>query len=276
MRKERGSENMRRLESRQASFRIRLGISRRLLGDHVRYDGGHKRDRYLSEVLCRTIDWVPVCPEVEAGLGTPREPMQLVGTVGRSKLLTITTRQDKTNILESFSHRRISELKSMNLSGYVFKARSPSCGVEQVPLYDRSGHVTPRGTGLFARRFRNEFPLIPVTDEGHLTDPISRRHFLEQVFGYSRWQALTCGSVTRQRIIRFHTREAEGLQQRSPAHFLMLSRLVPQASQYQAKDLAARYGKVFMQALTVAPSTHMQAGPPHSRYNHPIQKDDSP
>ena len=104
-------------------FRIRLGISRCLLGDAVRYDGGHKRDRYLAEVLGRTVDWVPVCPEVEAGLGTPREPMQLVGTVGRTKLLTLTTRQDETNRLESFSHRRIAELQSMNLSGYVFKAR---------------------------------------------------------------------------------------------------------------------------------------------------------
>lgn len=201
--------------------------------------------------------------------------MQLVGTVGRTKLLTLTTRQDKANMLESFSHRRISELKSMNLSGYVFKARSPSCGVEQVPLYDRYGNVTPSGAGLFARRLRNEFPLIPVTDEGHLADPISRRHFLEQVFGYSRWQALTCGPVTRQRIVQFHKREAEGLQQRSPSHLLMLSRLVSQASQYEPKDLAARYRKVFMQALTVAPSTHMQAGPLYSRHTHPIQKDNS-
>ena len=260
---------------RSASFRIRLGISRCLLGDAVRYDGGHKRDRYLAEMLCRTIDWVPVCPEVEAGLGTPREPMQLVGTVGRTKLLTLTTRQDKTDRLESFSHRRIAELQSMNLSGYVFKARSPSCGVEQVPLYDRQGKAKPGGIGLFARRFRNEFPLIPVTDEGRLADPRSRGHFLEQVCGYSRWQALTCGPVTRQRIARFHKRETEGLQQRSPSHFLMLSRLISQASQYQSKDLAARYGKLFMRALTVAPSTPMQAGPLHSRHNHQTPKDNS-
>lgn len=275
MRERQGYENMRLLESQRVSLRIRLDISRCLLGDYVRYDGGHKHDRYLAEVLGRVIEWVPVCPEVEAGLETPREPMQLVGTVGRTKLLTLTTRQDRKNLLESFSHRRISELKSMNLSGYVFKARSPSCGTEQVPLYDRYGNVTPRGTGLFARRFRNEFPLISVTDEGHLADPLSRRHFLEQVFGNSRWQALTCSPVTRQRIARFHKRETDGLQQRFPSHFLMLSRLVSQASQCQPKDLAARYGKVFMQALTVAPSTHMQPDPLHSRYEHPIQKDNS-
>lgn len=275
MREERGSENMRLLESQPGPFRIRLGISRCLLGDAVRYDGGHKHDRYLAEVLCRVIEWVPVCPEVEAGLGTPREPMQLVGTVRRTKLLTLTTRQDKTILLKSFSHRRISELTSLNLSGYVFKARSPSCGVEQVPLYDRYGNVAPRGTGLFAQRFRSVFPLIPVTDEGQLTDPISRQYFLEQVFGYSRWQALTCSLMTRQRIVQFHKNEAEGLQQRSPSHFLMLSRLISQANQYQPKDLATRYGKVFMQALTVTPSTHTQAGPLHSIYKHPNQKDNS-
>jgi uncharacterized protein YbbK (DUF523 family) len=275
MKEGQGSENIRVLKTRSASFRIRLGISRCLLGDAVRYDGGHKHDRYLAEVLSRVIEWVPVCPEVEAGLGTPREPMQLVGTVGRAKLLTLTTRQDRTNVLESFSHRRIFELKSMNLSGYVFKARSPSCGVEQVPLYNRYGNVTPRGIGLFAQRFRYEFPLIPVTDEGHLADPISRQHFLEQVFGYSRWQALSCGPVTRQRIARFHRREAEGLQQRSPSHYVILSRLVSQTSRYQPNDLAARYGQVFMQALTVAPSIHMQTGLLHSRYKHPTQKDKS-
>ncbi|MBH0187735.1 MAG: DUF1722 domain-containing protein [Nitrospira sp.] len=275
MKEGQGSENRRLLESRSASCRIRLGISRCLLGDAVRYDGGHKHDRYLAEVLSRVIEWVPVCPEVEAGLGTPREPMQLVGTVGRAKLLTLTTRQDRTNMLESFSHRRISELKSMNLSGYVFKARSPSCGVEQVPLYDRDGNVTPGGTGLFAQLFRNEFPLIPVTDEGHLADPISRQHFLEQVFGYSRWQALMCGPMTRQRIARFHRREAEELQKRSPSHYVMLSRLVSETSQYHPNDLAARYGQVFMQALNVAPSTHMQAGLRHSRHQYPIQKDTS-
>jgi hypothetical protein len=173
-------------------------------------------------------------------------------------LLTLTTRQDKTKVLESFSHRRIHELKSMNLSGYVFKARSPSCGVEQVPLYDRHGKANPRGIGLFARRFRKEFPLIPVTDEGRLADPISRRYFLDQVFGYSRWQTLTRSPITKQGIARFHKREAEGLQRRSPSHFLMLNRLVSQATRYGPKNLAIRYGKVFMEALAVAPSTHKQ------------------
>jgi len=115
-----------------ASFRIRLGISRCLLGDHVRYDGRHKRNPYLADVLCRDIDWVPVCPEVEAGLGTPREPMQLVGTVRRPRLLTITTRQDQTIILTEFSDCRIRELKSLNLSGYVF--HEPGGGKEPYPL----------------------------------------------------------------------------------------------------------------------------------------------
>lgn len=251
-----------------ASSRIRLGISRCLLGDHVRYDGGHKRNPYLADVLSRDIDWVPVCPEVEAGLGTPREPMQLVGTVRRPRLLTITTRQDQTIILTEFSDCRIRELKSLNLSGYVFKARSPSCGIEQVPLYDRHGKASPRATGLFTLRFQKEFPSIPVTDEERLADPIFCRQFLERVFGYSRWQILTGGPVTRESIAIFHQREADELQRCSPSHFLKLSHLISQPSRYRPKELSIRYGKVFLEALAAAPSTTKEAHRLNSMHTH--------
>jgi uncharacterized protein YbbK (DUF523 family) len=166
------------------SHLIRLGISRCLLGDHVRYDGGHKRDRYLTDVLSRSVEWVPVCPEMEAGLGVPREPMRLVGKVSASRLVTISTRHDRTELLKYFSSRKIRELRALDLSGFVFKARSPSCGLEGVPLYDRRGGARPAGIGLFAKAFQKAFPQVPVADEGRLTDPAFREQFLNRVYQY--------------------------------------------------------------------------------------------
>ena len=118
---------------------IRLGISSCLLGHPVRYDGGHKRADHLVSGLSYPVEWVPVCPEVEAGLGVPREPMRLVVAGSTIHLITIDTRQDMTNQVAQFSVRRVRELKSLHLSGFVLKARSPSCGIEQVPLYDEQG-----------------------------------------------------------------------------------------------------------------------------------------
>jgi len=252
--------------------RVRVGISRCLLGDPVRYDGGHKLNRHLAEVLARSVEWVPVCPEVEAGLGTPREPMRLSGTSSQPRLVTIATERDLTMPVNDFSSRKVEELRALGLSGYVFKARSPSCGVEKVPLYDRHGKARPIGVGLFARRFRRRFPLIPVTDESRLANPGSRKHFLALVFGYHRWQALVSGGVTRRAIARFHEAESALLKTRSRPHFLMLSRLVSRASRYRPGELAARYAKTFMEALAVPPLTTKQAHALHRARNLRIRK----
>ena len=153
---------------------VRIGISQCLLGDNVRYDGGHKRDDFLLEALGPHVEWVPVCPEVEIGMGTPREPMRLAGDPRAPRLVTITSGIDHTEAMARFSQRRVSELEALNLSGYVFKADSPSCGIGGVPL----------GVGLFAQAFMAHFPLIPVEDEDHLHDPQAVRSFLERALGY--------------------------------------------------------------------------------------------
>lgn len=238
---------------------IRLGISRCLLGDPVRYDGGHKRNHYLADILSGHVEWVPVCPEVEAGLGTPREPMQLVGPPKHPKLLTVTTGQDKTAVLKRLAAHRVQELKSLNLSGYIFKARSPSCGVEDTSLHDRQGRVTAQGAGLFVRCFHRRFPLTPITDEGRLADPMFRRHFLERVFGYHRWQTLVRSPVTRESIARFHQAETALLQESRHKYFLVLDRLVSRADRYRPRDLATRYGKLFLEALSATPYREKQS-----------------
>jgi len=167
-----------------ASPRIRIGISQCLLGDHVRYDGGHKRDALLADTLSEHIEWVPVCPEVEAGLGVPREPMRLEGTIGSPRLVTSTTNVDHTAAMQQFSARRVRELERLNLSGYVFKARSPSCGIGKVPLVNAQGIEAPEGVGLFAQALIAHFPLIPVEDEDRLHDPQILKDFLKRVSDY--------------------------------------------------------------------------------------------
>jgi len=165
---------------------LRIGISRCLLGEPVRYDGGHKRDDVLLEALGRYVEWVPVCPEVEVGLGTPREPMRLAGGSRAPRLITITTGIDHTDAMVRFSERRARELEALDLSGYVFKARSPSCGIRQVPLFDAQGAETPAGVGLFARAFMEHFPEMPVADEDDLHDRETVKDFLERASAYRR------------------------------------------------------------------------------------------
>jgi len=164
--------------------RLRIGISQCLLGEPVRYDGGHKRDALLADTLSRQVEWVPVCPEVEAGLGVPREPMRLKGTAVSPRLVTITTSVDHTAAMQQFSARRLRELEQLELSGYVFKARSPSCGIEKVPLMNAQGVETPEGVGLFAQALMTHFRAMPVEDEDRLHDPNILKNFLKRASDY--------------------------------------------------------------------------------------------
>ncbi len=228
---------------------IRLGISRCLLGEDVRYDGGHKRDSFLVEVLGRFVEWVPVCPEVEAGFGVPREAMRLVGDPRRPRLLTVHSARDRTTEMVRFSDERVRELDALDLSGFVFKKDSPSCGMERVRVFNSQGMSSRNGIGLFARAFVQRFPLIPVEEEGRLCDPALREHFIERVCCYRRWRNLLEGRVTRQAVVDFHTAHQYLLLAHSREHSQRLVRLVANAHRYRPIDLARRYGAGFMEAL---------------------------
>ena len=235
---------------------LRLGISRCLLGEEVRFDGGHKRDWFLTNVLGRYVEWVPVCPEVEAGLGIPREAMRLVGGPHHFRLMTITSGQDHTRALESMAQNRLHDLEALGLSGYVFKKDSPSCGLERVRTYNEHGMPSRNGVGLFARAFLERFPLMPVEEEGRLCDARLRENFIERVFCYWRWQNLVQSGVTRKAVVRFHTIHKYLLLSHSVQHYRMLGRLVAQVNEYRPKDLASRYGELFMQALAARATVH--------------------
>ncbi len=163
--------------------RPRVGISSCLLGEAVRYDGGHKRDATLADLLGPLVEWVPVCPEVEMGLGVPRPSMRLVQLGTITHLVTPSTGADHTDLITTWSAARLDELAAARLSGYVLKSRSPSCGLA-VPLFDAAGQPVGEGLGLFAAALTARFPHLPIAEEQSLAEPLRRNDFLTRVFSY--------------------------------------------------------------------------------------------
>lgn len=166
--------------------KVRIGISSCLLGDEVRFDGGHKRDAPLLAALDPYVEWVRVCPEVEMGMGVPREPVRLVGSADGIRMIAVHTRVDHTESMRAFAARRVVALASMDLRGYVLKADSPSCGPDGVKVFDATGAFTRSGTGLFAAALKDGLPGLPIEQEARLGDPRLRDEFLQRVFAYDR------------------------------------------------------------------------------------------
>ena len=231
---------------------IRIGISSCLLGEAVRFDGGHKKDSFLTGTFGRFVEWVPVCPEVGCGLGTPRESMRLVSTDAAGvRLLTGKTRVDYTGRMACYSEGRVEELASEELCGYVLKKDSPSCGMARVKIYGTAGMAVKSGRGIFAARLMDRFPSLPVEEEGRLSDPRLRENFVERVFAYSRLRELFRGKWTVGALVAFHTAHKLILMAHSPDAYRTLGRLVARARGVPAKELERRYTDAFMAALAI-------------------------
>jgi uncharacterized protein YbgA (DUF1722 family)/uncharacterized protein YbbK (DUF523 family) len=241
---------------------IRLGISTCLLGERVRYDGGHKLDRYLTGTLGQFFEWVPVCPEVEMGLPTPRESMRLVGDAEDPRLIAPKSGTDYTDRMKAWAQGRLDELARMNLSGFVAKKDSPSSGVFRVKVYNEHGMAQRNGTGIFPRALMNRFPLLPVEEEGRLNDMPLRENFIERVLAYYRWTEMldehrTGGPRTGRRpataspLVRFHTAHKLTLMAHSPKHYTEMGRLVADAGKQDWDELTAQYGALLMEGLSV-------------------------
>ena len=230
---------------------IKVGISACLLGDEVRYDGGHKRDAFLAGTFGRFVEWVPVCPEVECGLGTPREPMRLVRAGRTTRLITVKTKKDVTTRLDTYVQRRVSALRLEELSGYVFKKDSPSCGVARVKVYDSRGMMTRSGRGLFAAAVIEEMPNLPVEEEGRLSDSRLRENFVERVFAYWRLRSLFIEAWTVRELMRFHAVHKLILMAHSPEACRQLGGLTARAAAHSRGEIARRYEELFMNALAI-------------------------
>jgi uncharacterized protein YbgA (DUF1722 family)/uncharacterized protein YbbK (DUF523 family) len=243
----------------QAAARpIRIGISACLLGERVRYDGGHKRDAYLVETFGRYVEWVPVCPEVEMGLGTPRETLRLVRIGGDIRLVMPKTGADHTEAMHTYANRRVAELAKEDLCGYILKKDSPSCGMERVRVFDAQGVPAKSGRGLFAEALLRHFPHLPIEEEGRLTDPRLRENFVERVFAYHRLRALFAGRWKVGDLVGFHTAHKLLLMAHSPKAYEGLGRLVAGAKAVPRAELRERYESEFMRALSELATTKRQ------------------
>jgi uncharacterized protein YbgA (DUF1722 family)/uncharacterized protein YbbK (DUF523 family) len=230
---------------------IRVGISSCLLGESVRYDGGHREDRFITQTLSQYFDYVPVCPELEFGLGVPREAIRLVGDPASPRLLGVRSATDHTAGMQRFAARRARELAALELDGYIFKKDSPSCGTMRVRVYgEENGIAVRKGIGIFARAFMAEFPLVPVEEEGRLSDPILRENFIVRVFCHQRWRLLR-KAFTRGRLVDFHTAHKLLVLAYSPRHYQELGRLVAAAKSLRPAELADRYGALLLGALAL-------------------------
>jgi uncharacterized protein YbgA (DUF1722 family)/uncharacterized protein YbbK (DUF523 family) len=228
--------------------RIPIGISSCLLGQPVRYDSGHKRDAYLTDVLGKYFEYLPWCPEVGIGLSIPRPPIRLTGDPSRPRAVGV--RDDSIDVGDKLvDYARSVMADAPRLSGYIFKRGSPSCGMERVKVYDAKG--MPRGSspGLYAAEVMRMLPLLPVEEEGRLNDPVLRESFVTRVYVYHRWQRLTDEGVTPAALIDFHTRHKFLLLSHSEVHYRGLGRLVARAGVDDIDALSREYVETLMDGL---------------------------
>jgi uncharacterized protein YbgA (DUF1722 family)/uncharacterized protein YbbK (DUF523 family) len=235
--------------SEEAGPSIRLGVSSCLLGEAVRYDGGHKRDRFLTDLLAKHVEWVPVCPELESGMGVPRPAMRLERAGRGVRLVEITSGRDHTARMRRFAARRLRALRALELCGYVLKKDSPSCGMTRVKLYSAKGPARREGSGLFAAALRETWPNLPVEEEGRLQDAALRENFVERVFAFRRLRELFRGRWTRGRVVAFHTAHKLQLMAHSQPAYAELGRLVAAQKKLPRAELRMRYASAFMAAL---------------------------
>jgi uncharacterized protein YbgA (DUF1722 family)/uncharacterized protein YbbK (DUF523 family) len=228
---------------------IRLGISSCLLGEKVRYDGGHKLDHYFKETLGQYVDWVPVCPEVEYGLPVPREAMHLAGTPEDLRLVTSRTGIDHTDGMKQWAAQRLEELDKADLCGFIFKSSSPSSGMRGVKVYNPSGIPVHTGVGIFAGAFMGRFPLLPVEDSGRLQAPELRDNFIERIFVFRRWKELQRSGATLKSLVSFHTDHKLLILSHSIKHYRMLGSMVAGAKRYRPEKLYSEYISNLMEGL---------------------------
>jgi uncharacterized protein YbgA (DUF1722 family)/uncharacterized protein YbbK (DUF523 family) len=238
---------------------IHLGISSCLLGEKVRWDGGHKLDPWLTDQLGKLVRYCPVCPEVGCGFGVPRDPLCLVGDPHAPRLVTSRSKQDHTKRMLRWARGKVRELEGKDLCGFIFQGKSPSCGIERVRVYGvkKKGVATSTGQGVFARVFMEHFPLVPVEDDGRLHDPQLRENFIERLFVMKQWREALLRRG-RAALVRFHTEHELLILSHSPRHHRLMGSLVARATAMPIAALYNEYQQLLMEALRLkaTPAKH--------------------
>lgn len=229
--------------------KIKLGISSCLLGEKVRFDGGHKLNRYLRDTLGQYVEYVPVCPEVECGLPVPRESMRLVGDATAPRLITSRTNVDHTERMVNWSQEKVQQLEAEDLCGFIFKSSSPSSGMERVKVYNEKKIPAKKGIGIFARAYMDHFPLYPVEEEGRLNDPRLRENFIVRIFTFKRWRAVLAQRESRGQVIKFHTQHKMLMLAHSEKHCREMGKLLANPKAFSLPELYSRYQELLLDGL---------------------------
>ncbi|MGO9190551.1 MAG: DUF523 and DUF1722 domain-containing protein [Streptosporangiaceae bacterium] len=224
----------------------RVGVSSCLLGEEVRFNGGHKRYRFLTDSLDPYVDWVPYCPEMEIGLGTPREAIRLTAS---GRLVNRGGTADHTAAMAALP-------LPADLDGYVFKVKSPSCGIRAIPRYSddgqrHDGRAAGAGPGLYASRVLSAFPLLAVEDEGRLNDPGLREAFVERIFAAARLRSFLAGPWSAGDLVAFHARHKLQMLAHDPVRYRPAGRVVAAAGTAPREQTALAYRDVFLAVMAV-------------------------
>jgi uncharacterized protein YbgA (DUF1722 family)/uncharacterized protein YbbK (DUF523 family) len=229
--------------------KIRVGISTCLLGQEVRYDGGHKRNQFIVEVLGDFFSWVPICPEVEVGMGTPRESVQLVRNGQATRMIAPRSGRDWTDEMLSYSQKRVESLKAEELRGYILKKDSPTCGMGRVKLYDENGVPSRDAIGLYAKVLLEIYPNLPIEEEGRLNDPAIRESFITRVFAFNRWLRMRSTEPKPKNLVEFHTQHKLLAMAHNEKLQRKMGKLVADAGVKEFADLLDEYEALLMEAL---------------------------
>lgn len=227
-----------------------IGVSSCLLGAPVRYNGGHSRHRFLTDELDRHVDWLPICPEAEIGLGVPRPTLRLQERDGADRVISSADGVDHSDDLAGVADHHLTQLR--RLDGYVLKNKSPSCGLFSLPVFDDNGdRARGTGRGAFAARLTSVLPALPVEEQGRLSDAVLREHFVERVFAHARLRTLLEGDWAVRDLVGFHTRHKLQLMAHSPDGYRETGRIVARAGSSDPKEVAASYREAFQRVLAI-------------------------
>ena len=231
--------------------KFKIGISSCLLGNPVRWNAGHKLDRFLTNTLGQFVEYVPVCPEVEAGFGVPRESVRLVGDPENPRMITFKSKKDLTDQMTRWAKKRVKQLEKEDLCGFIFKSGSPSSGMIRVKVYSEKGMPRKVGVGMFARAFMDHFPRIPVEDDGRLHNPAIRENFIERIFSLKRWRDITAKSPRIGKLVDFHSRNKLLLLSHSQKHYRLMGKLVANGKTLTPRKLFDQYEQLLLEALAL-------------------------